>query len=173
MEGQWAKRLDAALIGTKNWMDLGVVAAAVVFADVLSKQVAVFWLSGAPLGVAVTPFFNLRLSYNSGISFSLLSATGPGGVIGLLAFAAVMVVALARSGVRASGAIERIGYGLIIGGALGNMVDRARDGFVSDFIDAHAFGWHWPSFNLADVAITCGTALILVSCTVLSRADPA
>lgn len=49
----------------------------------------------------------------------------------------------------------------MIGGAAANVVDRLGDGLVTDFIDVHAFGWHWPTFNMADVAITCGVALFL------------
>jgi signal peptidase II len=51
---------------------------------------------------------------------------------------------------------------LIIGGAVGNLVDRVNHGYVVDFIDVHARGWHWPAFNVADSAITCGVILLLL-----------
>jgi lipoprotein signal peptidase len=58
---------------------------------------------------------------------------------------------------------EVLGLSLIIGGAIGNTVDRLRLGAVVDFIDAHYRGWHWPTFNVADMAIVCGVATILIS----------
>jgi len=77
--------------------------------------------------------------------------------LGVVAF---LVHWLRRSTMR----LECAALGLIIGGALGNIADRLRIGAVVDFIDAHYGGWHWPTFNMADVAIVCGVAaLILVS----------
>lgn len=160
--------------GTRSWatwkrshvlggMALSVVASAAALADLASKTIAVGWLSQAPSELAVTPFLSLRLSFNNGISFSLLPATTTEGVLGLVALAMVLVAALIWLAQRASGAAERAGYGLIAGGAVGNIIDRARDGLVTDFLDLHAFGWHWPTFNLADVAITCGVVLLLAS----------
>jgi signal peptidase II len=142
---------------------LAIAAATAAVADVVSKLVAMAWLSEAPSGLVVTTFFNLRTSFNSGISFSLFSAATPAGVLALVALAAVLVIALVVVGLRAIGLVERMGYGLIVGGAIGNAIDRARDGVVTDFLDFHAFGWHWPSFNVADVAIVGGVFLLLAS----------
>jgi signal peptidase II len=61
------------------------------------------------------------------------------------------------------------GLGLIIGGAVGNVIDRMRFGAVVDFLDAHAFGWHWPAFNVADSAICIGAALLLVDGLLMHR----
>lgn len=91
---------------------------------------------------------------NSGIAFGLLS--GSGGVVLILALVALLglTVVLLRS--RAAAAVP---FGLLLGGALANLVDRARDGEVTDFIDLGP----WPSFNLADVGITTGVALLAVA----------
>lgn len=142
-------------------MALSVPASAAALADLVSKAIAAAWLPEAPSQLAVTPFLNIRLSFNTGISFSLLPASTAIGVLGLVALAMVLVGALIWLAQRASGAAERASYGLIAGGAVGNIIDRARDGAVTDFLDLHAFGWHWPTFNLADVAITCGVVLLL------------
>jgi len=59
--------------------------------------------------------------------------------------------------------LESTSLGRVIGGAVGNVVDRLRRGAVTDFIDAHYAGWHWPTFNVADIGIVCGVALLLAS----------
>ena len=58
---------------------------------------------------------------------------------------------------------ERLAYAFILGGALGNGVDRALRGYVVDFLDFHDRGWHWPAFNVADIAIVCGAGLLIFS----------
>lgn len=112
--------------------------------------------------LAVTSFFNLVLVFNSGAAFSFLA--GAGGwqkwffVLLALAISAWLVAMLRRH------AGERLlpsACALILGGALGNVIDRLRFGAVADFLDVHAAGWHWPAFNVADSAITIGVVLML------------
>ena len=67
--------------------------------------------------------------------------------------------------------ITASGLGLIIGGAMGNVIDRARFGAVIDFLDFHALGWHWPAFNVADSAIFVGAVLLLVDGLLMPRRD--
>lgn len=141
-----------------------ITAAAATSVDLISKRAAVDWLSELPFGVVVTPFLNLRLSFNSGIAFSLLPATTSEAALSLVLLAGVLVLVVIWLGLRtASGDVERASYALIAGGAVGNMIDRARDGVVTDFLDFHASGWHWPSFNLADVAIVGGVIVLMAS----------
>ncbi|OYX00849.1 MAG: hypothetical protein B7Z15_20035 [Rhizobiales bacterium 32-66-8] len=59
--------------------------------------------------------------------------------------------------------LQRAGYGAIVGGAFGNLLDRLPDGMVTDFLDLHAGGWHFPTFNLADIAISAGVGLLLLA----------
>ncbi|MGM0477299.1 MAG: signal peptidase II [Pseudomonadota bacterium] len=113
--------------------------------------------------VSLLPFLDLRLLYNTGAAFSLL-ADGGGWQRWLFALLAVavsvaLVVWLARlsRGERSLAA----GLALIIGGALGNLVDRLGQGYVVDFVDLHYAGWHWPAFNVADAAITIGAVLVV------------
>ena len=138
------------------------VAAAIVLADQLSK-----WLVLARFApgerVELAGFFNLVLVFNKGAAFSFL-ADAPGWQTPLLvAFAAaaalIVSVLLLRSPERR---VFCAGLALILGGAIGNVIDRLRFGYVVDFLDLHAAGWHWPAFNVADSAITLGAALLIL-----------
>jgi signal peptidase II len=110
----------------------------------------------------VTEFFNLVLVFNRGAAFSLF-AQAPGWQTPLLtvvalAAAAIVSVLILRNPQKK---MFCLGLALILGGALGNVIDRLRFGSVVDFVDLHAFGWHWPAFNVADSAITVGAVLIV------------
>ncbi len=137
-------------------------AAAIVLADQLTK-----WLVLARFApgerVELTSFFNLVLVFNKGAAFSFLAAEAgwQTPVLAAFAFGAALVVSvlLVRSPQRR---MLCAGLALILGGALGNLVDRLRFGQVVDFLDLHAAGWHWPAFNVADSAITIGAALLIL-----------
>ena len=139
---------------------MGALGSAVVAADALSKRLAEAALSHG-LEVALTPFLNLRLGFNSGISFGLFPMGTASGVVTLVAVQLVVIVGMVIFAVRSRLLLEQAAFGLIIGGAVGNVVDRARDGLVTDFLDLHLHGWHWPTFNIADMAICFGVALLL------------
>ncbi len=132
----------------------------VVALDQLSKWQVVRSLSAEV--VEVTGFFNLVLVCNTGISFGLLPGDSAVKAWLLSAFAVAVVVGLLIWVRSKDSRLLMAGCGLVVGGALGNVVDRVRIGCVIDFIDVHAAGWHWPAFNLADSAITMGVALLLV-----------
>ncbi len=145
----------------KNWRWFAI-AAAIVVADQLAKWAV---LSGFAPGErrVLTGFFNLVLVLNKGAAFSFL-ADAPGWqtpllVVFSLVAAVIVSVLLLRSPARA---MACAGLALILGGALGNVIDRLRFGQVVDFLDFHALGWHWPAFNLADSAITVGAALLIL-----------
>jgi signal peptidase II len=112
----------------------------------------------------ILPFFNLVLAFNTGAAFSFLGDAGGWQrwfFIGLgVAVSAVLVVWLSRL----SDEDRRTGWGLalVLGGAVGNVIDRIWLGRVVDFLDFHWAGYHWPAFNVADMAITCGVALLLL-----------
>jgi len=147
------------------------VALVVAAADRLSK----WWLIDiydlpARGRLALTPFFNLVMAWNPGVSFSLLDDFGEAGRWGLSlvagAFVVVLVVWLARARDTAAG----FALGLVIGGAIGNIYDRVMFGAVADFFDLHIGGWHWPAFNIADSAIAVGVVLLLWDALVRPRA---
>src|SRR5437588_9101075 len=118
----------------------------------------------------LTSFLDLVLTCNSGVSFGFLNRTGVSSAVFALAAAAIVIVLivwLSRVEVR----LLAVAIGLIIGGALGNVVDRLRHGAVIDFLYFHAGSWYWPAFNLADSAICLGVAAILLD-GLLSRRSP-
>ena len=139
-----------------------LLAAAVVAADQATKSMVLARFSLGE-GVVVTPYFNLVLVYNKGAAFSFLS-DAPGWQTPLLvAFAVVAIGIVGTLLLRSRGrALFCTGLALILGGALGNVIDRLRFGQVVDFLDFHAGGWHWPAFNVADSAITIGAVLLIL-----------
>jgi signal peptidase II len=141
------------------WLGL---AAAVVGVDQLTK-VAVERLFDYGDVHPVTGFFNLVLTYNTGAAFSFL-AGAPGWqrqfltAVGIVA-SLFIVYLLARHGAQK---LFALALALILGGAVGNVIDRVAHGHVIDFLDFHWRGWHWPAFNVADSAIVCGAALLIL-----------
>jgi signal peptidase II len=111
--------------------------------------------------VPLTPFLDLVMAWNPGISYSLLSAQTPEGRLALLALSLGATLLLSVWLWRAPDRITTVGLGLIVGGALGNAYDRFAYGAVADFFHFHVGGFHWYIFNLADVAIVAGVALLL------------
>jgi lipoprotein signal peptidase len=111
--------------------------------------------------IEVLPFLNLTMVWNRGVTFGLLAGEAwwhPWLLAAIaLGVSAALVVWLARAPDRWTA----LAIGLVLGGAIGNVIDRVRFGAVADFIDLHAFGWHWYVFNVADSAIVIGVILLL------------
>jgi len=139
---------------------LGLPVAAVV---VVVDQITKLWILGAidpGTGVIVTGFFNLVLTFNPGISFSLFqSPTWGRWVFSVLAI--IIAIGLIVWMRRAETRWLALALGGVIGGALGNTADRIIHGAVVDFLDFHVAGYHWPAFNAADSAIVVGVVMIL------------
>lgn len=132
----------------------------------LADQASKTWLLAALEGggfMEITPFFNLTMVWNRGVSFGLFNSPDAAQyqpwLLSLLAL--VIVGFLLRWLKRQPGKLPAWGVGLVAGGALGNVIDRARFGAVADFFDLHISGWHWPAFNVADAAICIGVALLV------------
>jgi len=137
-------------------------AAAVAILDQVSKWWIVYRVMEPPRTIEVTAFFDLVLTYNRGVSFGFLN-TGAAPAPWLLSGLAVVIVIALLFWLRGiEGRWPGVAVGLIIGGALGNVVDRLRLGAVVDFLDLHWGDLHWPAFNLADSAITVGVVLLLL-----------
>jgi signal peptidase II len=112
--------------------------------------------------VEVTSFFNLVLVHNRGAAFSFLSdAAGwqRGLFITLALAASAWIIYLLRRYRQQK--LFSLALSLVLAGALGNVIDRVFFGAVVDFLDFHAYGYHWPAFNVADSAITCGAVLLI------------
>lgn len=138
-----------------------MLAAAIVVVDQVTKYSAVEYLSSNP-PLAVAPFFNLVLVYNTGAAFSFLSdAAGwqRGFFITIALVASAWIVYLLRKYPHQR--MFSLALSLVLAGAVGNVIDRIAIGAVVDFLDFHAFGWHWPAFNVADSAISCGAVLLV------------
>ncbi|WP_133512687.1 signal peptidase II [Candidatus Thiosymbion oneisti] len=143
-----------------RWLWLSVL---VVVLDQATK-----WLAAAMLDpyrpLPLVPLLNLTLMYNEGAAFSFLASAGGWQRWFFACFAilmsVVLVIWLLRLGPR-----ERLmaaALSLIVGGAVGNLIDRVLTGRVVDFIDLYVGDWHWPAFNVADSAITLGVILLLL-----------
>ena len=144
-----------------------LIAAAVV-ADQLTKTAALSLLSQGT-AVPVLPGFNLSLGFNTGASFGMMGGFMAGKPLLMAALTGALTIAFAVMAFRAHHALERAGFALVVGGALGNIIDRLRQGAVTDFLDLYWRDWHWPTFNVADIAITLGAVLILAASLPLRR----
>lgn len=129
-------------------------------ADQLTKAAALALLSRGEV-VSVLPGFNLTLSFNEGSSFGMLSGVMSGKPFQMAALTGALALIFAVMAFRARHPLERAGLALVVGGAVGNILDRLRQGAVTDFLDLYWRGWHWPTFNVADIAITLGALCIL------------
>jgi len=139
----------------------GVIAIVVaILADQASKQVALASFSAAD-PIRVLPVFDLTLAWNRGVSFGMF---GGGDVSPLVFFAIALAICafLAWQMAKSETALLAAGYGLIVGGALGNALDRLIHGAVVDFLSVHWRGWAFPVFNIADAAITLGVILVII-----------
>tara|TARA_B110000285_G_scaffold164760_1_gene184027 strand:- start:684 stop:1145 length:462 start_codon:yes stop_codon:yes gene_type:complete len=134
----------------------------VIVFDQVSKWLMVSWLSLYET-VVVMPYFNLTMAHNEGAAFSFLSEAGGWQrwlFIGLaLVISIVLLVWLAK--LKPTEKLEAISLSLILGGAIGNVIDRISYGYVIDFIDLYIGHNHWPVFNIADSAICIGAILLV------------
>ncbi|MBU6486909.1 MAG: lipoprotein signal peptidase [Burkholderiales bacterium] len=154
-----SRSMQASRDSLAPWLGISLI---VILFDQLTK-IAVTKVFAYATPHAVTPFFNFLLIFNRGAAFSFLSTasgwqrwafTG----LGVIA-ACVIVYLLKRHG---NQRLFCTALALIMGGALGNVIDRLVHGRVIDFLDFHVGNWHWPAFNLADSAIVIGAALLVL-----------
>lgn len=149
------------------WSRWALLALVVLVATAAVDQAHKFWMLEvygieAKGRVEITPFLDLVFVKNIGVSYSLFNQESAEGQYMLVAFAV-----LASAGLwfwlnwSKGGRLMAVSLGLIIGGAIGNAIDRLRIGGVADFISLHAFGFHWYVFNVADVAIVAGVIGLL------------
>ncbi len=149
------KSIDAAML---KWLGLAVL---VIVADHITK----FWVSSTleyQEAVPVLPFFSLVLVHNTGAAFSFLADAGGWQRWFFIAVGVVATVIIVRL-LRRHAHERRLAFALalVLGGALGNVIDRAVLGHVVDFLYFHYRGFAWPAFNVADSAITVGAALLI------------
>lgn len=138
------------------------LAAAIVVLDQATK----WWVLTGPMNppkvIEVTPFANLVLVWNRGVSFGMFNTGSEAGPWILAGVAIAVSIFLLVWLFRQDGRAFSLAVGAILGGAIGNVIDRFAHGAVADFVDLHAFGYHWPAFNVADSAITLGAAALIL-----------
>ena len=145
---------------TWRWFAL---AAAIVAADQLTKWLVLAYFANRYPREELTGFFNLVLVFNKRAAFSLFAQAAGWQTPLLAAFALAAAVIVSVLIVRNPGrGLLCFGLAPILGGALGNLIDRLRFGHVVDFLDFHALGWHWPAFNVADSAICVGAVIVIL-----------
>lgn len=143
-----------------RWMI--AIALVVILADQLSKYAMLSWVDiDARPPIVVTSWFSLVMVWNQGISFGMLTNPETYVPYFLILVAVVISAVLARLSLKSDKKVEWIGYSLIIGGALGNVIDRFRFGAVADFFYFHIGTLGWPAFNVADAAICIGVGILL------------
>jgi signal peptidase II len=157
---------SSAMLKAWLWGPLSRLGLGVALATVLIDQAHKAWMLyvydiGAKGTVAIAPFFDLVLVWNQGISYGLLPQESAAGRLGLILFALGASLALTAWLARLESRLTAVAIGLIIGGAIGNAIDRTLYGAVADFFSFHAFGYQWYVFNIADTAIVAGVVGLL------------
>ena len=140
---------------------LGIALIVILFDQLTKIAVMKVFAYGAPY--VLTPFFNLLLAFNRGAAFNFLAAASGWQRWAFTALgiaAAIIIVYLLRR--HGNQRLFCTALSLIMGGALGNVIDRLIHRHVIDFLDFHVGGWHWPTFNLADSAIVIGAILLVL-----------
>ena len=126
-----------------------------------------------PVGTVIplTSFFNLVHFWNTGAAFSFLADSSGWQRYFFVVIALVVSIVLALILRKPRPNNEALGYSLILGGAVGNLIDRALRGHVIDYLDFYWQSWHWPAFNLADIAIVGGAAMLILSSLLSPNAE--
>ena len=139
------------------------ISAVVIVLDQVTKWLMVSWLALYET-VAVMPYFNLTMAHNYGAAFSFLAQAGGWQrwffIVLAVVISIVLIVWLAK--LKPHAKLEAISLSLILGGAIGNVIDRIVYGYVVDFLDVYIGSSHWPAFNMADSAICIGAVLLIL-----------
>lgn len=136
----------------------------VILLDQASKAWILYDLMNPPQMISLLPFLDIILTWNKGIGFGLFQAHTVWGMVALIFLALIISGGLSIWLWKTNDKLSLVSLSMIIGGALGNIIDRLRFGAVVDFIYVHIyiFGYHFPAFNVADSAITVGVGLLLI-----------
>lgn len=146
------------------------IAIIAMFFDLLSKRLTFAYLQSVePLDyVEVFSFFNLVRVWNHGVSFGMFNNIASGQIVFSVIVSIITIVMLVWL-YRNQKPYLTWALGLIIGGALGNLVDRIQNAAVADFLDFHLASYHWPAFNLADSFVFIGVAMLLIEDFILQK----
>lgn len=148
-----------------SFLLIAVVALSTIIADQISKQLILDTFQPGEILPVVPGFFNLTLTFNFGAAFGLWSSLPPGWrecALGISITLALTVLFLFLRHPTQQSALSQASLAAVLGGALGNVIDRMRHGYVIDFLDAYWGSHHWPAFNIADSAIVIGVAIVVL-----------
>ncbi|MBI5970934.1 MAG: signal peptidase II [Deltaproteobacteria bacterium] len=148
---------------------LAATAAPVIIADLVTKELVMRLMTYGQSIPVVPGLFNLVYYKNPGAAFSVFASGGVLRTLFLIGSSVVALIAIAVLLRRPTGRWMTIALSLIAGGATGNLIDRVRFGWVVDFLDFYASGYHWPAFNAADSAITVGVGMAIVNYYIAER----
>lgn len=155
---------------------LGIILA-IILADQITKGILLYFVTGTvalsgdawtlvPYPYLMTQlgnFFNIVFTWNPGASFSMLRGLGEAAPMVIIIATGFIIGFIGYYLFARAARYERVPLALIVGGAMGNLIDRIRFGAVVDFLDFHVGGWHWPAFNVADICICVGVALYILN----------
>jgi signal peptidase II len=152
-----------------KWLWLSLLA---VILDQVSK-LAIAGSMQLYQSIEIVPYFNLTYVHNTGAAFSFLSEAGgwQRWFFAGLALVISVVIAVWLARLKQHETLLAVALSLILGGAIGNLIDRLAYGYVIDFLDVYYQTWHWPAFNIADSAITLGVVLMLVESFGLGKSE--
>jgi len=148
--------------GSLRWIWLSIL---IIALDQFTKFLIEPWLTGQPAFEVIPGFARLILVYNTGAAFSLLSSASGWQrwlFTGLAVVISVLIVYWLKKTPRSQWTTA-LPLAMILGGAVGNLIDRLRFGHVIDFVDLYYGDWHWPAFNVADAAISVGAAVFILA----------
>lgn len=149
---------------SRKYIWFTLIFAGALILDIVTKQ----WVHGALAfrdGFAVTSFFNIVHARNPGAAFGFLANADAAWRIPFFLLVGAVAVSVIIFLVIKAGREQLwyvAGLSAILGGAMGNTIDRVRYGYVVDFLDVHVGGWHWPAFNVADIALVVGAGILLL-----------
>jgi signal peptidase II len=149
----------------KKYLKLILIAGVVVLLDQLTKMLIVRTLPLHTARPVIDGLFNLVHVHNPGGAFGMMAGMSPAIRTAVFLFVSAMAIGLILYFYHTTPANRpwmAIGFALIFGGAIGNMIDRVRMGSVVDFLDIYVGSWHWPAFNIADSAITIGVGIFVL-----------
>lgn len=156
----WRRRNQAIRLSMLKWLWLTGLTVAL---DQVSKS-AIDASMHLYQSIEIMPYFNLTYVHNTGAAFSFLSEAGgwQRWLFTILAAIISIVLAVWLAKLKKHEILMAASLSLILGGAIGNLIDRVLYGYVIDFLDVYYQSWHWPAFNIADSAITIGVILMLL-----------
>ncbi len=147
-----------------------ILALAIILLDALSKNIIINLLT--PLGGVweLNPYFNLVLTHNYGVSFGMFNTSQTLPLI-MICITLIIITFVVYLWWRTAKNWEIWGYAAVMGGGLGNVLDRVRFGYVVDFLDFHYKNWHYPAFNIADSAIVLGVIALIFTQMILAKGE--